>query len=243
MKYCELDQVSGLLKDAGRIVQAIESREPAVIPVPDQIIYKNTFAEPCGDFDYFGNGDISFSPDDGLFLDPVITINMWSKFKLEGDFCMEMDYRPVEGASGGTMIQLCGNCFNPVNDVAMMRTAAGYMPHYNFGTTCYHFSFCRGENYHTTNTRPKPRVCNFRKTGRGFYVLNRIADPVPDSGNEWFHLCFVKNKRQFLFFVNDKLVQEYFDEENQGDFLNAGFFGIRNWSRRKAYFKKLRIYK
>lgn len=243
MKYCELEQVANLLKDAERIAEAIDSEESSAILPMTELIYENAFAEANDDFEYFGNGDVSFSPEKGLFLDPVITINMWSRFKLEGSFCIEFDYMPKDGTTGGTMVQLCGNHFNPVNDAAMMCSASGQMPHYNFGQTCYHFSFCRGENYNTLNANPKPRVCNFRKTGKGFYVLSRIADPVPDSGNEWFRLCFVKNSRQFLFFVNDKLVQEYFDEGNQGEFLDGGRFGIRNWSRRKAYFKNLRIYK
>jgi hypothetical protein len=243
MKYCELDQVAGLLKDADRITKAIESDEDAIIPQMNEVIYENDFSEANDDFEYFGNGNVTFPKDKGLFLDPVITINMWSRFKLEGSFCIEFDYMPLQGTTGGTMVQLCGNHFNPVNDAALMCSASGQMPHYNFGQTCYHFSFCRGENYNSIKTNPKPRVCNFRKTGKGFYVLNQIADPVPDSNNEWFRLRFAKNERQFMFFVNDKLVQEYFDEGNQGAFLNGGNFGIRNWSRRKAYYKNLRIYK
>lgn len=242
LKCGELEQVDGLLKDADRILSALGSNEPAVPLSVKDVVYENDFTEVNDDFDYYGNGEVSFSKDKGLYLSPVITINMWSKFKLNGSFQVEFDYMPERGDTGGTMVQLCAEHFNPVQEKPLMASASGFMPHYNFGVKCYHFSFCRGQNFGSVADNPKPRVCNFRKTGKGFYVLNQIpVDPVPDNQGKWFQLRFVKNERQFLFFVNDQLVQEYFDEGHQGLFLDGGYFGVRNWSRRRAYFKNLKI--
>lgn len=236
LKFKETAQADALLKDAERIIAAINKNEKAEIPENKKLFYEHPFRSNCADFQYYGNGEIIFTEEKGLYIEPHPTVNMWSKFKLKGSFCVEFDYHPFVGR-GGTMVQLCGNHTNPVNDHSMMCSATGYMPHYNFGINCYHFSFCRGQKI-----TGKPQICNFRKTGSGFYVLDRIDDPAPCENENWRKLTFVKNNRQFLFFVDGNLVQECFDEGNNGPFLGGGRLGIRNWSGRKSYFKDLKIF-
>lgn len=236
LRFTETDQAHNLLKDAERIVKAIRENEKAEMPTSKKTFYENTLQSHCYDFQYYGNGDIEFTDKMGLYIAPARTVNIWSKFTLTGSFCIEFDYHPLIGR-GGTMLQICGNHPNPINEYSMMCSATGYMPHYNFGMSCYHFSFCRGQKQ-----TGRPQICNFRKTGNGFYVLNRINDPVPCENEKWHKLTFVKKDRHFLFFVNNKLVQECFDEAHNEAFFNGGHFGIRNWAGRKSYFKNLKIF-
>ena len=236
--FHEVAQIEGLINDAERVIAALERGEAAAIPKKGKLIYANDFSEDTEDFLIFGNGDITFSPGNGMCLDPVGTMNMWTKFPVSGSFVVEFDYFPLKSAKGGTMVQLCGSHPNPISDYDFMCSASwGSMAYYMFGVRCYHFSFSR---WGGLANRPA-RVCNFRKTGKGFYVLSLIPDPITET-EKWYHLSFVKDKNHFLFFVDGRLVQEYFDEGHQGPFLDGGRIGIRNWSTYKSYFKNFKIH-
>ena len=238
--FHEIRQIRGLLKDAARAMAALKKGEPARMPGKTELIYANDLSEDTGDFYVFGNGRITFSPERGMYLDPIGTMNLWTRFQVAGPYMVEFDYFPgperADG-TGGTMLQLSGNPVNPVSDYSLMPSASwGSMVYYMFGVKCYHFSFSRGGG------RGRKRVCNFRKTGKGFYVLSRIPDPIMEM-EKWHHLAFVKDRNHFMFFVNNRLVQEYFDEGNQGPFLDAGHIGIRNWTKYKSYFKNFQVHR
>jgi len=161
---------------------------------------------------------------------------MWSQQEFSGSYSAEFEYYPLACGkhAGGTFFQLAGQSINPRDNYDFMASAVGNMDFYNFGIKCYHFSFFRGDSYQS--------VCNFRKTGREFYLLAQVPDPVPRT-EQWYHLRFEKNHRQFSFFVDDKLVLEYFDQGNQGEVLDAGKFGIRNWGRHSAWFRNFKVMK
>lgn len=71
----------------------------------------------------------------------MTTINMWSKFKLEGSFQVEFDYLPVQAASGGTMLQLCGTHFNPIQEKPMKNRHERYMHINTFFETHFLFEY------------------------------------------------------------------------------------------------------
>ncbi|MHC4874776.1 MAG: DUF1961 family protein [Planctomycetota bacterium] len=141
---------------------------------------------------------------------------MWTQQEFSGSYTIGFEYFPVNRSTGGTFLQLCGTCINPIDHFDFMASAMGSMAYYNYGIPCYHLSFNRCVQ--------KASHCNFRKTGKGFYVLSRIPEPVKEKC--WHQLHFVKNGNQFLFFVNDKLVLEYFDEGHQGAVYKKGRIGI-----------------
>ncbi|HBE02838.1 MAG: hypothetical protein A2096_14135 [Spirochaetes bacterium GWF1_41_5] len=238
----EQTQINGLLKDSFRIADALGKNEPAVLPERKKVIYENNLFASLDNFKIIGAGKIQFSRENGMLLEPVLTMNLWSEFSLSGSYMIEFDYYSLEGSKGGTMIQLCGRHPNPVWDYSFMPSASGgSMNYYNFGIFCYHFSFARGQSLNVKGPIQK-HVCNFRKTGKGFYILSQIPDPV-NQPLQWYKVSFIKNKNRFLFFVNQKLVQEYIDEGHQGPVLEKGAFGIRNWSTKRSYFKNLIISK
>ena len=201
------------------------------------MIYSNDFSEHAEEFLVYGAGDMTFNRERGMRLEPVGTMNLWSKFHVAGSYMVEFDFYPLRAVKGGTMLQLCGESVNPVSQYSLMCSASwGSMAYYMFGVKCYHYSFSRWAG------RKRPRVCNFRKTGKGFYVLSRIPDPITEPG-KWYHLTFVKDRRHFTFFVNGKLAQEYFDIGAQGPMLQRGRIGIRNWSRYVSHIKGFRVYR
>jgi len=228
----EVRQVEGLLKDAQRVVAALENDEPATMPKRGELLWAHDLSEETDDFRFFGAGDIEFSPEHGLYFQGVGTINMWTKFAVHGSFMVEFDYCPLESPKGGTMLQICGQHPNPISQYDFMCSASwGSMAYYMFGVRCYHFSFgVRG------------RVCRLRKTGKGFYILTSIPDPVPEL-DKWYHLVFVKDQNHLMFFADGKLVQEYFDEGHQGPVLDGGHIGIRNWSTHRSYFRNFRVHR
>jgi Domain of unknown function (DUF1961) len=232
MAFSDTRQVDGLFKDADRLAKAIREDESAELPERGEIMYQNDFSRDRGDFDFYGNGEVRFSSEMGLYIAPIRTIDAWSQFKTQGPVIIEFDYYVMPGR-GGTMLQMCGTHPNPVNDHSLMNTANGNMAYYNFGTFCYHYSFNRGDNARTD------RICNLRKTGKGFYVLSKIEDPFYDKVDTWCHLTFVKNNNHLLFFVDNRLVQEYFEQGNRGPVLDEGHIGLRNWSTRKGAFKNM----
>ena len=234
----EVRQVMGLLKDADRALKALLAREPAVMPKRGELIYANDLSRDTGDFLVYGNGKMTFSPKMGMYLAPVGTMNLWSKFRLSGSYMVEFDFYPLKSFKGGTMLQMCGDAVNPVSQYSLMCSASwGSMAYYMFGTKCYHFSFVR-----FAGRSKAPRICNLRKTGKGFYLLSEIADPITDT-EKWYHLTFVKNGTRFLFFVDGKLVQEYIDIGAQGPILESGRLGIRNWSTFRSHMKNLRVHR
>jgi len=228
----EVEQVKGLLKDAQRAVESLKNHEPALLPDKGKLIYSNDFENETDDFNFFGAGDIKFSPEHGLYFQGIGTMNMWSKFPVNGSFMVEFDYCPLESPKGGTMLQICGTHPNPASQYSFMCSASwGSMIYYKFGMSYYHFSFdVRG------------RACRLRKGGKGFYVLTHVPDPVPEK-NRWYHLQFVKQGNHLMFFTNGKLVQEYFDEGHQGPILDGGHIGLRNWSTHRSYLKNFRVYR
>ena len=235
---CELRQMRGLLKDARRALKALVGNEPARAPAKGKLIYANDMSRDTGDFMIYGNGKATFSRDKGMYLEPVGTMNLWSKFKLNGSYVINFDFFPCKAFKGGTMLQMCGESVNPVSQYSLMCSASwGSMAYYMFGTKCYHFSFVR-----FAGRSKAPRICNLRKTGKGFYLLSEIADPITDT-EKWYHLTFVKNGTRFLFFVDGKLVQEYIDIGAQGPILESGRLGIRNWSTFRSHMKNLRVHR
>jgi len=239
-QFHEVDQVRGLLDDAARAAAALKKGEPASMPVRAEMIYSHNLSEDPGDFLVFGNGDITFSPERGMYLEPVGTMNLWTRFQVSGSYMVEFDYFPMSEramGTGGTMLQLSGNPVNPVCHYSFMPSASwGSMTYYMFGIKCYHFSFSRGGG------EGRPRISNFRKTGKGFYVLSRIADPITDL-EKWYHLSFAKVGNHFMFFVDGELVQEYIDEGNQGPFLDSGHIGIRNWTLYRSCFRNFQVHR
>jgi len=234
----EVRQVDGLLKDAERTVKALKDDEPAVLPEKGKLLYSNDFSQDTDDFLVYGNVDMTFSKEKGMLLEPVGTVNMWTKRTFDGSFLVEFDYYPYQSEKGGTMLQLCGMHPNPISQYDFMCSASyGSMAYYMFGVRCYHYSFSR---WGGLTVRPD-RICNFRKTGQGFYVLSRIPDPIPEV-EKWYHLSFVKDRNHFTFFVDGKLVQEYLDDGHQGPFLDGGHIGIRNWSTYRSHFKDFNVY-
>jgi len=234
----EIEQMDGLLRDAERAVKALSAGEPAAMPPRGKLIYASDLAEDSDEFLVYGNADITFSRDTGMLLEPVGTVNLWTRREVQGSFIVEFDYYPYESRRGGTMVQLCGTHPNPISQYDFMCSASyGSMAYYMFGVNCYHFSFSRWGGL----VNSPDRVCNFRKTGRGFYVLSRIPDPIREV-ERWYRLAFVKHGRQFMFFVDGELVQEYSDEGAQGPLLNGGRIGIRNWSAYRSRFKDLKVH-
>ena len=226
----EVQQIEGLLKDARRAVAALKSNDPAVMPKRGELVWANALSQDTDDLQFFGGGDVQFTPKHGLYFQGVGTINMWTKFAVHGSFMVEFDYCPLDSPKGGTMLQICGQHPIPISQYDFMCTASwGSMAYYMFGVRCYHFSFgVRG------------RECRLRKTGKGFYVLTHIPDPVVVL-DRWYHLAFVKDGNHLMFFTNGTLVQEYFDEGHQGPVLDGGHIGIRNWSTHRAYFRNFRV--
>ena len=226
----QVGQVRGLIKDAARAVAALERGEPAVMPSRGPVVFSHDLLSETDAFRFFGAGDIEFTPEHGLYVQGVGTVNMWTTFAVHGSFMVEFDYSPLESPKGGTMLQICGQHPNPISQYDFMCSASwGSMAYYMFGVRCYHFSFgVRG------------RVCRLRKTGKGFYILTHVTDPVPDL-DKWYHLVFVKEGNHLMFFADGKLVQEYFDEGHQGPALDGGHIGIRNWSTHRSYFRNFKV--
>lgn len=233
MASSEYDQCDAMLADADRAFRAVEADEPAELPELGDVIYENDFRSFPLDWDLFGFCKTENDPERGFHLEPNMTTNMWTQAAFEGNCAVEFDFCPTsEHFRGGTFLQMCGQCINPRDAFDFMASAMGHMSYYNFGIKCYHYSFNRGDL----------SVCNFRKTGQAFYLLSQIEEPVRERGR-WYRLRFAKRGRQFLFFVDDILVLEYFDEGNQGEVYESGRIGIRNWGRQTAWFRDFRVYR
>ena len=233
MACSEYVQCEGMLADAERASRAIAADEPAELPELGPVIYENDFRSFPLDWGIFGFCKTENDPEQGFHLQPNLTTNMWTREVFEGSYVVEFDFRPTaDNPNGGTFLQMCGQCINPRDEYDFMASAMGRMPYYNFGVKCYHFSFNRADL----------SVCNFRKTGQSFYLLSQIPEPVRERGR-WYRLRFAKLGSQFLFFVDDQLVQEYFDDGNQGEVYTSGRIGIRNWGRQTAWFRDFRVYR
>jgi len=233
MRYSDYAEAENMLADARRAFKAIADNEPAELPQPGEVLYESSFREFPLDWQLYGFCHTENDPEKGFHLQPVMTTNMWTREEFDGDYVVEIEFCPTsEHKKGGTFLQMCGRCVNPRDDFDFMASAMGRMAYYNFGIPCYHYSFNRGNL----------SVCNFRKTGKAFYVLAQIEEPVRDRGR-WYRHHFVKNDAQFLFFVDGRLALEYFDEGNQGDVYPSGRIGIRNWARQSSWFRNLRIYR
>ena len=231
MLYSEYAQCAGLLADAQRALEAIDRDEPAVLPEAGETLYETSFRDFPLDWDLFGFCSTQNDPDKGFHLQPVMTTNMWTQQEFDGSYVVQMDFCPTsEHLRGGTFLQMCATCVNPRDPFDFMASATSCMPHYNFGIKCYHYSFNRADL----------SVCSFRKTGRAFYLLAQIAEPVRERGR-WYRLHFVKNHRQFLFLVDGRVVQEYFDEGHQGEVYDRGRVGLRNWGRQSSWFRDFRV--
>ena len=229
----EYGQTEGLLADAERALRAIDDNEPALLPEPGELLYENDFRRFPLDWMMFGFCQTENDDEKGFHLQPSVTTDMWTREEFEGSYVVEFEFCPTsDHFKGGTFLQLCGQCINPRDEFDFMASAMGSMPYYNFGIRCYHFSFNRGDL----------SVCNFRKTGKAFYILSQIAEPVRERGR-WHKLHFVRNGAQFLFFVDGRLVQEYFDEGHQGEAYQTGHIGLRNWGRQSSWFRDFRIYR
>jgi len=231
----EVQQVEGLLKDAWNIKKVLDQDVPAICPQPAGIIYENNFAQDTDDFIFYGTAELAFDKDNGMTVKPSGTTNLWSRFKLEGSYMVELDFFAPSGYRGGTFVQFNGDSFNPVREDRLMASASwGSMEHYIFNTLTYHFSFSA-----FTPAVKARNEARFRKTGPGFYILSKAPDPV--MTDKWHRLSFVKKGNQFLFFADGKLVLEYFDIGAQGPVLESGRLGFRVWGGSCASFRNLRI--
>lgn len=223
-------QMEALLADARRATAALEADEPANLPALSEVLYSNPLTAETDDFLFYGAGEIVYDPERGLYFGGDGTMNLWSRFQVEGSFMVEFDYMPLESPRGGTMFQMCGQHPAPNSDFDFMCTASwGGMSYYMFGVRCYHFSF-----------GVTGRECRLRKTGEGFYILSDAPDPVAEL-DRWHRLAFAKDGNRILFIADGRLVQEYFDEGHQGPVLEGGRIGIRNWSGHRGWFRNLAV--
>ncbi|KKR03325.1 MAG: hypothetical protein UT30_C0032G0004 [Candidatus Uhrbacteria bacterium GW2011_GWF2_39_13] len=228
------------LNDAESALAAIKKGLPLVLPPAGDILYEDSFEKQSDDWDFYGLGKIECSSENGIHIVPNVTMNMWSKQEFSGDFLIEFDFfASSDHLAGGTFLQLCARPNVERDDYNLMCSATGYMPDYNFGISCYHLSFNRGASQ---PGQKMTNVCNFRKTGKGFYLLSQIPDPVPER-KKWYRLSLAKKDSRFIFAVNGKVVQEYIDCGYQGKILNGGKIGIRNWARQSAFIKKLKVFR
>jgi len=236
MRNRDYDRADQLLADAQGALTAAKESRPCVLPEQGKVLYENDFRTFPHDWQIFGFGAFENHVEKGFLFNPNLTCNMWTQASFSGSYVVEFDYFPVDGGAkpGGTFLQLSGQVVNPGDDFDFMASANGYMPTYNFGTRCYHFSFCRGDRFQS--------VCNLRKTGQEFFVLSQVPDPVR-TPNQWYRLAFVKNENQFSFWVDGVLVQEYIDLEQQGPFLDEGRVGLRNWGGQAAWFRDFKVFR
>ena len=231
----EAEQAEGLLLDAWNIKKVLEEDFPAVYPEPGEIIYSNDFSVDTDDFMFYGTADLSFERENGMTVKPSGTTNIWSRFRLDGSYMVELEFFAPSGYRGGTFVQFNGEAFNPVRENRLMASASwGSMEYYNFNTRTYHFSFSA-----FTRGKKARNEARFRKTGAGFYILSKTADPV--NTDEWHKMAFIKKGNQFLFFCNGKLVLEYFDIGAQGPVLESGRLGFRIWGESCSSLKNLRV--
>lgn len=229
----EYTEAEAMLDDAERALTAVAEGEPAILPKPGAMLYENSLRDFPVDWQLFGFCETKNDPELGFHVQPNMTTNLWTRDEFEGSHVVEFEFCPTsEHTKGGTFLQMCGCCINPRDGFDFMASAMGNMPYYNFGICCYHFSFNRADL----------SVCNFRKTGKAFYLLAQIAEPVRERGR-WYRLHFVKNAAQFLFFVDGTLALEYSDIGNQGEMYSGGRIGLRNWGRQSSWFRNFRVYR
>lgn len=229
-------QARALLRDAARIRKALDSGEPAVLPERGALVHETLFCESSPDWVSYGFGEMSHNAKQGVFVVPQTTLNLWSRQEFGGNYQVEFEYFPQSSgpANGGTFLQLSARPVAPRDPATdLMVSATGRMPDYNFGMSCYHFSFNR-------QSRERERT-NFRKTGKAFYLL-AVNETQQAAASRWHTIRAVKNGRQFLLFINNRFVLEYFDEGNQGPFLDKGHLGLRNWGGMRAWFRNLRVF-
>ncbi len=229
----QYEQAEALLADADTALDAIARGRPAQLPRPGKLLYANDFKSFPHDWQVYGFASLRNDPENGLHLAPRVTVNMWTREEFEGPYLVEFDYRSTSNDTrGGTFLQLAGQCINPRDSFDFMASAMGNMPYYNFGISCYHLSFNRGDDSLT--------VCNFRKTGRDFYLLAQVPDPATEI-DRWYRVSMVKNREQMLFYLDGRLMLEYLDRGHQGPVLDKGRIGIRNWGGQQSWIRDFRV--
>lgn len=236
---CEYDHAEGLLADAEAALNARDAELPAELPTCGELLMENSFREHAQGWQGFGFAEVTFDHDKGMHLAPEKTVNLWTEQEFSGDLWISFDYCPTsEHYLGGTFLQVSGKCINPRDETDFMASATGYMPYYNFGISCYHLSFNRGNAGRRKENVAS--VCNFRKTGNSFYLLAQVAEPAGQE-NQWIHVDFCRRDNQFLFFVDGQLVLEYIDHGHQGVILREGRIGLRNWGEQHSWFRDFKV--
>lgn len=230
-------EARGLLADAARVRRALETGESAALPQRGERLYAADFRSLPDDWTVFGFGEMRADPEEGLYLAPNTTMNLWSDREFSGDYLVEFSYRPeaMEKMGRGTFLQFSGKTVTRRAPVDMMASATGRMPDYNFGVECYHFSF----NRHDPNSRNRT---NFRKTGEAFRLLalterKTAAEPV------WHQITASRRGSQFLLYIDGRFILEYFDEGHRGPVHDNGRLGLRNWGGMKAWFRDLKVFR
>ncbi|HWL51026.1 MAG TPA: DUF1961 family protein [Chthoniobacteraceae bacterium] len=228
-------EASGLLADAARVRRALESGESAALPQPGELIYSNGFRTLPTDWKVFGFGEMRADAEEGLYLAPNTTMNLWSDREFSGDYLVEFSYRPepMEKMGRGTFLQFSGRTITRRDPVDMMASATGRMPDYNFGMECYHFSFNR--------QAPERHRTNFRKTGEAFRLL-ALTERKTAQEPVWHRITASRRGSQFLLYVDGRFILEYFDEGHRGPVHDAGRLGLRNWGGMKAWFRDLKVF-